>query len=249
MSPYHVEVLGHSGFPLCILHGWGQSMVQTKPLGELLASHSQVYLWDLPGFGKAPPPEEIWSSKDYASWLLSWMEKSGLEKIDLLGHSFGGKIALSFAAAYPEKVHRLILIGASGLKRKRSFPNKIKLFSLKMAAKGLKGFDYLSGGNIFQSWFVPRFASSDYRQAGPMRKILVKSVNEDLSNDIAAITTPTLLLWGEADTETPLETGVKMHHLIAGSQFYSFPAKGHYLFADCGAHLCASYIRPFLGKP
>ena len=81
-----------------------------------------------------------------------------------------------------------------------------------------------------------------------MRAILVKSVNEDFAKQFEekAIVAPTLILWGEQDQETPKDMAMRLHDMIASSKLYIFPHKDHYVFQECGSHLCAYYIRSFL---
>lgn len=222
-------------------------MVETRPLGELLASHMQVHLVDLPGFGKSPPPNEVWSSFDYAQCLVDYLKKRGIDKAHWIGHSFGGKVAMSAASRHPEAVETMTLIAAAGLQRKRSWKETLRRYGIAQAGTIFKTIDHYCKTRLFEKVIVTRFASSDYRNAGAMRSILVKSVNEDLQEHAARVRAPTLLLWGEEDSDTPVEMGRRLHQLIPGSQLYAFPGKNHHLPLEGGASLCASYILNFLG--
>lgn len=242
---YGIEING-KGEPLLMLHGWGQSHEILIPLAELMTDFTTPLLVDLPGFGKSPPPEKVWSAYDYADHLVHHLEQRGIQKFSLLGHSFGGKVSLCLALRYPEKVNRLVLIAPSGILPKRTLLKSLKIRSRAWMGKALKKFDQIAGSTYFLQSFVPKFGSKDYINAGPMRPILVKSVNEDLSEVIPQIKTKTLILWGEKDTETPLEIGVRLSELIRGAKFHSFSYHDHQIFHDVGAHLCATYIRPFI---
>lgn len=242
----NVERLGE-GPDLVLLHGWGQSSAALKPLGELLSCYFTVHLIDLPGFGKSSPPTEVWNSFQYADRLHSYLEEQKIGSAIFVGHSFGGKTALSFAKKYPEKTVKLVLMAASGLKRQRSWFEKLRFYWIKLFGKAIKVFDRLSGFKLFESKFAPRYGSADYKKASAMmRAVLVKSVNEDLTEEISKIQVPTLLLWGEEDSETPPEMAYRMKNLIANSQIVVFPGKGHQLYEDCGSHLCAAYMKRFL---
>lgn len=241
----HVEVIG-KGFPLVLLHGWGQSSQSLKPLAQLLSHQSKLILVDLPGFGHSSLPTQTWSSQDYAHYIAKFLKEQGIEKFDLLGHSFGGKISISLASLYPNRVRQLILVASSGLKRRLSIYESIRSKLLKYMAISVKNVDRVAKTQLFQNYFIPRFGSKDYQQAGSMRAILVKSVNEDVTPQIKCIVSPTLILWGSDDQEAPVEFAERMNKLIPQSTLHVFPGKGHQLFADCGAHLCASYILPFL---
>jgi len=67
---------------------------------ELLAFEAQVHLIDLPGFGSSTLPDGGWDTNQYADRILR-MDEQGLEQVDLLGHSFGGRVAIRLASRYP----------------------------------------------------------------------------------------------------------------------------------------------------
>lgn len=246
LDSMHVQRIKSNGFPLIMLHGWGLSCSQLEPLGELLSTKSNVYLIDLPGFGKSMPPDSVWSSFDYADCLVQYMDKHSIDQVDLLGHSFGGKVAMSLASRYPARVRNLILMAPSGIPRQRSLIQKCRMSLLIIAARGLKFWDRLWASSLFKDVFVPHFGSKDYQSAGVMRPILVRSVNEDLSSFISKLSHRCLIMWGQDDEDTPLEIGQRVHRLIKKSQLLIFPHKKHWIWQDVGAHLCAFHILRFL---
>jgi pimeloyl-ACP methyl ester carboxylesterase len=232
--------------PLFVLHGWGQTHQNLEPLADLLKSKADPFLYDLPGFGKSPIPPDVWSTDDYAKRLIEEMDSKGIKQISVLGHSFGGKIAICLASRYPKRIKQLILLAPSGLRPALPFSKKIKSKGIRLAGKLIKTYDALFQTTHFADAFIPQYGSSDYRNAGAMRPILVKTVNEDLTDRLPSVRCPTLLLWGELDTATPPEIGVRMARLIPNCRYQLFPNHGHQLFEDVGAHLMASYILPFL---
>jgi pimeloyl-ACP methyl ester carboxylesterase len=244
-SDLHVETMGKSGPILLMMHGWGQNLESLRMLGELLSKHAQVHLIDLPGFGSSPAPEADWDTIGYAERILRYLDEKSIDRAILLGHSFGGRVSVRLASRHPERVEAVVLINSGGLKRP---PGKWKLKAqlVKILGKSLKSVDKATGSKYYESWFVPKFASIDYKNAGRLRNILVKSVNEDVSEDATRIKSPVFLLWGELDTETPLEMGQRFSNLIPGSQLLVLPGKGHFPFLGDSAHLCARYIIEFL---
>ncbi|MFA6096682.1 MAG: alpha/beta hydrolase [Candidatus Paceibacterota bacterium] len=144
-------------------------------------------------------------------------------KIILLGHSFGGRIAIKYAVKYPEKIEKLILTGAAGIKH----PLKVKQKVLSVMAKiGKKIFSVATQTKLP----VGRLASAskdllyriarekDYNSASPRMKEIMKNViEEDIGPILNHIKTPTLLLWGRDDHSTPLSDGNTMHESIRGS--------------------------------
>lgn len=235
-----------SSRPLFCLHGWGQSHQNLESLAKLLTNDADPYLFDLPGFGESPPPDSAWSADDYADHFISYMDEQKIPSASFLGHSFGGKVSMSLAERYPDRVDRLILLAPSGLKPRLSLPKKISRLGVRTSARLIKTYDRVCGTRYFVDFFIPKYGSRDYQNASAMRAILVKSVNEDYRERVTHITCPTLLLWGEKDTETPVEMGRRLSNLIPHCQLQVFPYHDHYLAHDVGAHLMAKSILPFL---
>ncbi len=234
--------------PLIILHGWRQSIQVMRPLGELLADQADVHLIDLPGFGGSAAPEETWGTADFAKAVLSYLDQSKLSSCDFLGHSFGGKTSMKIAATHPERVRSLILIGSSGIPGHPNFQRRLKIKAIRALRSVLRILQNKAGIKLYDQWFIPRFASPDYKTAGNLRNTFVKIVNEDLSAELASVTARALLIWGELDTETPPEMGQRISNLIQRSRFIVLDGKDHYPFIGAGASLCAYHIKQFLSE-
>jgi pimeloyl-ACP methyl ester carboxylesterase len=235
--------------PLIMLHGWGQTMGSLWGLGDLFSKSRKVYLIDLPGFGKSPKPLEDWDTEGYARCILQFMEEHKIERADILGHSFGGRIAIRLAKLAPQRLNRIILINSAGLQRTIHGKALLRSKIAKTSAQVCKFLDRSFGLNTFQEWHVPRFASRDYRNAGELKNIFVKTVNEDLSDIAKNIESPVLLLWGEKDAETPVEIAKRYADLIPKSTLVVLPGKDHFPFLNEGAHLCAYHILRFFEDP
>jgi pimeloyl-ACP methyl ester carboxylesterase len=237
---------------IVLLHGWGRSLEAVRQLGELLAQSCRVVLIDLPGFGRSPLPFAAsndgggWGTAEYSERVKQLLDEKGIAECILLGHSFGGRLSVQLAAKYPNVVKGVILVGSHGLKRKRPLKDEIRVRWIQTLTKTAKAIDGTIGTRIFAHYLAPRFGSRDYKAAGDLRKTLVKTVNEDLSAQAATIAAPTLLLWGEDDTETPLDLARSFQSLIKDSHLTIFPNKGHEPFADVGSHLVAQYVTNFL---
>ncbi len=227
---------------LIMLHGWGQSAEALRPLAELLKDYYTVHLVDLPGFGKSPQPKDTWGVCDYAERIVEYMDDNGISVAELFGHSFGGRVSIALTSRHPERVHRLILASSAGIKTPDSFRKRLKIKRLGFVRASVKMLDRSLKTDFYNKWFIPRYASEDYRCAGSMRPILVKIIQEDLSSDAAKIATPTLLLWGDDDRETPVAIGYRLKELMHNAMLVVFPDKGHHLFQGGGASLCAHHI-------
>ncbi len=239
---------GTAGPPVLVLHGWGHNLEIIRPLAERLAEFAEVHVVDLPGHGKTPEPDAIWGMQEFAESVAAYLESKGISKADFVGHSFGGKTALKLSSMRPELFRKLVLINSSGIRPRRSLKKRIYFNSLSLLRWCVKKIDRYVNLKLFEQWFIPKFASPDYLNAGTIRKTFVRTLHEEMYEELAAVPVPTLLLWGEKDTETPLELGQRMAALIPQSQMVVLEGKGHEPFHGPGAHLCSYHIAPFLNE-
>jgi pimeloyl-ACP methyl ester carboxylesterase len=220
------------GDPVVLLHGWGSSSQGLAPLWGALADTFRVLAVDLPGFGWSQPPPSAWGTQEYADHILRLMREAGIDRAALVGHSFGGRVAIRLAAAEPRRISRLALVASAGIRRPRGMG-----FFLRVAtAKLVKRFFSLPGwgatGQRIIGKLCGRIGSRDYRAAGGMRPTLVKVVNEDLTPLLPAIQAPTLILWGDADREVPRSAMETVAAGIPRSRLVVFPGAGHFPFLD-----------------
>jgi pimeloyl-ACP methyl ester carboxylesterase len=161
----------------------------------------------------------------------------------LVGHSFGGRVGVRLAARRLAQIRGLVLMGVPGLPQPWFSRSRFRRAAIRwlrtvlIAAKPLIGQQPIA-------WHTRRYASKDYLAAGPLRAVLVKAVNEDLSESAAAVACPTLLLWGTDDAETPPWLGRRYKQLMnARATLEWLPHKDHHLYTGTGAHLCGYKIR------
>lgn len=225
-----MEVTGE-GRPLILMHGWGCDHTTVRSIAATAAQTHTVYNIDFPGFGGSQEPAKVWGVELYTRLIEDLVRKEGLERPVLIGHSFGGRVSILYASR--NDVDKVVLVDAAGIKPKRSLKYYLKVYSFKA---GKRFWELLLGKENAQER-VDRMrtkrGSSDYAGASPMmRRILSKVVNEDLTDRLPLISAPTLLIWGENDTATPIADAKKMSRLIPGSGLVSFPGCGHYSFLD-----------------
>lgn len=188
------------------LHGWARSR---RDWVSVLDGLDAVAI-DLPGFGRSPAPPGPWGTADYAARLAVCLDGDGLV---LAGHSFGGRVAVQFAAAHPDRVRGLVLTGVPLLHRsdRRAKPPLTYRFIRRADRAGVVPPRQLE-------WARNRYGSVDYRAAkGVMRSVLVNSVNEQYVEQLKAIRTnaiPTYLVWGQDDDAVPLETAHRAAELL-----------------------------------
>lgn len=221
------------GKNVLILHGWGANIDTVIPIVNILKSHFKVYALDLPGFGSSAEPKEVYGSKDYAEVVKRFIDYMEMEKVILIGHSFGGKVSIWLGSLYPEIVDKIVLIDSAGLIPKRGLKYYVKVYGFKLLKAIYKGVFFWVDDKKKMGKFYNRFGSTDYKDAqGIMRKILVKVVNEDLRPLLKDIKAPTLLIWGDKDTATPLYMGKIMEEEIPDSGLVILEGAGHYSYLD-----------------
>lgn len=221
------------GNPVVVLHGWGANIETVLPIVNILKSSYQVYAIDLPGFGKSDEPYDVFGSFEYAEIIKKFIDHFKLEKISLIGHSFGGKLSIIISSKYKDYVDKLVLIDSAGLIPKRTLSYHIKVKSYKLAKKLYKLFFFWKKENEIAEIINKKFGSDDYRNSsGIMRKILVKVVNEDLSYLLEEIECPTLLIWGDLDDATPLYQAKIMEEKIKNSGLVVLEGTGHFSYVE-----------------
>jgi len=234
------------GPPVVVLHGWGASIETVASIVSGLAPVAEVHALDLPGFGRSDPPPLPWGVEDYSAFLARFLDELGIERAALIGHSNGGRVAISLAVTQPQRVGRIVLVDSAGIRPKRGFTyyRKVGLAKVAKHAARLLG----APGRRLQQTLVGRSASADYAAASPtMRPTFVRLVNADLRDLMPKISSPTLLIWGERDTATPLSDARIMERLIPDAGLVVFQGAGHYSYLD-EPHRFATIVRNFLGS-
>jgi len=211
---------------LVFIHGWGASSEIFKPFCHYLQNDFVVYFLDLPGFGDSPIGKPM-VLKDYADFVYKFLQKNKIEKPVIIGHSFGGAAAAKLAILHPESVSKLILVGASAIRQPRC-----KMILVKKAADFLKPILPLKLRKFILK--LLKLDKTDYAQIeSPELKETFKNViSEDLRPYLPLIKSPTLVIWGEKDTVTPLSEGKTIAKTIPGAKLSIIKNTGHFLFLE-----------------
>jgi len=180
--------------PLVVLHGWRSDLNQWLPVAKILSRDNRVVLLDLPGRGQSEVPKFALSTYGYADFVKLLLKKLNISKYTLVGHSFGGRVAIVLASEKNSQVDKLILVDSAGIEEKL-IKTKVKIKALKTISKVVKPFVPRS---IFEN-ARNSFGSRDYKESGVMRETFVKVVNEDLKHLLPTIHVPTLIVWGSDD--------------------------------------------------
>jgi len=181
---------------------------------------------DLFGFGATPPPPEPWGSGEYASHLLGLFDEPGVlaDRVILVGHSFGGRVAIPLVGLVPDRIERMVLTGVPLLHRqgRRARPATAFRVGRRLHRMGLVGESRMES-------LRNRYGSRDYREAqGVIRSVFVRVLAEEYGDGMAAVQCPVDLVWGADDTEVPLEVAERARHLFgAPTTLTTLPGIGH----------------------
>ncbi|MBQ7042621.1 MAG: alpha/beta hydrolase [Muribaculaceae bacterium] len=242
---FHYTVQGE-GAPIILMHGWGCNLTTLQSVEKVALENHKVYNVDFPGFGESQEPSEVWGVEEYTRLIEQLVKTENIENPILLGHSFGGRVGILYSSR--NKVNKLILVDAAGVKPRRSLKYYFKVYTYKLGKKLMPLIYGKARAQQRIDAMRAKRGSSDYNNASPMmRAILSKVVNEDLKDKMPLIKAPTLLIWGENDTATPLRDAKIMERLIPNAGLVSFPRCGHYSFLD-NPFQFAAVLRSFLNS-
>jgi pimeloyl-ACP methyl ester carboxylesterase len=206
------------------LHGWRRSHSDFDPVFAAAGTKVAAVGLDLFGFGATPPPPEAWGSPEYARVVASVFEEAALgERVTVVGHSFGGRVALFLEQLVPDRIERLVLTGVPLLDRvdRRSRVAVPYRLGRRLHRWGLVTDERMET-------LRQRHGSPDYRAAtGVMREVFVRVLGEDYREVIAGTRCPVDLVWGAEDTESPLEVAQRAAGLFPSASLTVLDGVGH----------------------
>lgn len=221
------------GIPVLLLHGWGSSFDVYKGIIATLRDRCRLVAMNFPGCGNSDTMEKPWTLEDYCSLVLKFVDKVNLDCPVLIGHSHGGRVILKMAAEGMLSPSKIVLLDAAGLIPKKSFKQKFRAKSFKAIKRvlTLPVIKNYSEGLLDKA--RKHYGSADYNAAPEvLRKTLVSLVNTDLRDIIHNIKCPTLLIWGDKDTATPLSDAKIIESLIPDAGLCVLEGTGHYSFCE-----------------
>ena len=218
----YVQYGNESGKEVVLLHGWGQNIEMMNPVGKGLESDYHITILDLPGFGKSSEPPFGWSIYDYYEMLCEFLDKLKIKNPILIGHSFGGRVAILYAAK--KKVDKLVLLSSPFKKSTKTNSFKVKVL------KTLKKMTFL---NDLADFMKTKIGSTDYRNATPtMRRVLVNTVNEDLTEYLKQVKVPTIIIWGSNDTAVSIEDARYAEEIMEDAGLIVYEGCTHYAYLE-----------------
>ena len=228
-----------SGPPVVLIHGlsgsW-QNWLETIP--HLARAHTVIAV-DLPGFGRSELPEEDVSIPGYGRFLDAFLTEVGFDRTALVGSSMGGLIAAQTAAAFPDRVERLVLVSAPGLGKPQRIPEDVDLghpFIARLApyARFAGHIGALRRLALARIVTHPELIGKDIvmASAGGMGKPGVQAalrsiLSYDFRPHVRDITAPTLLIWGANDRVVPARVADRYQQALPGARKVILPDTGH----------------------
>lgn len=216
-------------YPILILHGWNLSGKTFRPLVSVLKKRGyEAFAPDMPGFGRNKTVHRPLRLNDYVSFVRKYLAQKRIDRIILIGHSFGGRVAIAYTSRYGQTLSNLILTGVPGYVP--ASKGKITSFLLlSKIGKIIFSAPILSSFQTVARKILYRLAgTSDYMHTqGDMRETFKNIIKEDLTFYMKSILTPTLLIWGESDTHVSTSIARLMHKTIRNSKLKIIPDAGH----------------------
>ena len=212
------EVYGDGSPRVLALHGWGRRGADFRQSLHDLSALAP----DLPGFGASPAPDSVIGAEGYADIVAQILDVFDGPPV-LVGHSFGGRVAVCLAAKMPERVGPLVLTGVPLLRRASKPPSLGYRIVRKLNEFGLFSDDHLEAER-------QKRGSADYRAAdGLMREILVKVVNESYEDQLQQIARPVKMIWGQNDQEVSVASAHVVDRLLQDSELEILEGVGHHV--------------------
>ncbi len=222
-----------------LLHGFGSSLQTWDAWAQGLAATHRVVRIDLPGSGLSPPdPARDYRDERSLQLLSALLDDLGLKRVSLVGHSMGGRIAWTFAARFPERINKLVLVAPDGYASfgfeygqpmevpatlglmRHVLPKPLLRMNLKAAYAQPE-----SLSDAVTTRYHDLILAPGARQA--MLDRLAQTVLQEPGPLLRQIQAPTLLVWGEADAMIPVSNASDYLQAITGSRLVSWPQVGH----------------------
>ena len=193
-----------------------------------------ITFFDLYGFGQSVDPKPFFDIYEYAIQIYLFLQSKNINKVEILAHSFGGRIAIILSSIFEINVTKLILTGCAGIKPKYNCVYYFKVFLYKLKKR------------FYKTQYIGKFGSNDYRSSNNiMKRILTKVVNQHLDYLINYIQARCLLIWGGKDKDTPVYMLKKLKKQIMCCKVIVINKASHFcIFTH--SYLCKNKISEFL---
>jgi pimeloyl-ACP methyl ester carboxylesterase len=236
--------------PMILIHGFiSSNLVWNETFLSLARAGFRVIAPDLPGYGYSDKPSDGQYTIDAQAYaVVGLMDRLGIDQATIVGASYGGAVAATIALDYPERVARLVLVGAVTNDRPK------KKLLLRLASVPLLG-DVATPLFLGSRWILRKRTEEVYRRLGypvderklAARHHLLETANTHramirtirrwsanrISREAGLISQPTMLVWGEEDTHIPVIDAFRLRDAIPNSRLIVFRRCGHLPPTEC----------------
>ncbi len=238
-------VFGSGKKTILILPGWGDTACTFQEIISFLQKDYTIYILDYPGFGESPVLCKVWTIYDYVTFLASFLKDLSITPTLVIGHSFGGRLAILLSGYLNLSFPKILLMDSAGIKPRKTLSSLFKKYSYKFL-KGLKWILPQKKKDAYLSFLFSKFASSDYYNLpSSMRLTFQNIIHEDLKRYLPKMDSEVLLLWGKEDQDTPLRDAYIMHRKIKDSELIVLERCGHFCYLE-NPYLTLKIILAFL---
>jgi pimeloyl-ACP methyl ester carboxylesterase len=233
--------------PLLYLHGTSLGNLWLE-YHQRLAQRFHLFAPDIPGFGLTQRPDWMRDMSDYILYFRDLLETLGLEKPIFVGHSLGGWMAVEVAVWYPERVGKLALSNAAGIRVKGS--PIADLFAMNPQELFATIFDDLSAAApLIPAEMSFEYIVDQFRQRATLASLAWNPhYDPSLERRLERVQCPTLIIWGEHDRLIPPVYGERYQQLIAGSKLVILQGTGHMPMFEKPAEWSEQITRFLLGE-
>ncbi len=254
----HVRDTGPRTAPaIILLHGFGSSLQTWDDWASGLEVDRRVIRFDLPGFGlTGPDPTGDYTDRRSIDVVLGLMDRLGVARATIIGHSMGGRIAWMFAALHPDRVTKLVLLAPDG------FASPGLEYGVAPSVPWLmRLLPYTLPGPALRASLAPAYADPSAMTQARVRRyrdmMLAPGVRQSILDRmpqtvlvrpeplLARIQAPTLLLWGQKDAMIPVGNAADYQRAIPDCRLVTLPGVGHLLQEEASAHSLAA-VQAFL---
>jgi len=218
---------GGRGAPVLVLHP-EYAATRWFPYHDHLAARFQVLAPDHPGFGQSERPDWLEGIDDVVFHYLDFLDTLHIDRVSIVGTSLGGWIAAELAVAHPQRIDRLVLVGAAGIKVDGVERFDVFLHPIEETLQHLFH-DPGRAAQLLPTEFGPEVIVRGYREAATLARLTWNPYlyNPKLERRLRRITAPTLIMWGEQDTFLPPAYGEAFARLISNATLRTVPECGH----------------------
>lgn len=214
-----------NGGDTCVvfLHGWGMDGGCFDSFLDKLKNLSNTLTLDFFGFGKSSNPINYFDTYEYAYHIYILLQKLGIKKVVLVGHSFGGRIALLLSSIFNIEIKEQILTSSAGINTFNLF-KEIKILKYKLCKKLVKS-------GLVNNKILRKFGSDDYKNCNDiLRAVFVKVVRQDLQKLLRFIDTKTKLVWDKKDDTTPYKICKILNKQLKNSTIEIYKTGKHFAY-------------------